>query len=363
MISILIIACPCALGLATPTAIMVGTGNAASKGILIKSGSALEMSHRVTTVVLDKTGTITQGAPRVVGTFFTYAQRKNELLQWMASVEAHSEHPLATAIVQFVQEELSLPLLPIEQFTSLTGKGVRALVNHSLIEIGNAKAFTNINIHPNITAHAEKWANQAKSIVYLAVNREVVGVIAVSDPIKQTSPQAIQQLHQLGLEVWLLSGDNAQTAKAIAQQVGIQHVLSNVLPEDKAYHIHALQTSGKKVMMVGDGINDAPALAQSDVGVAIGSGTDIAIESADIVLMNDDLHNVVHTLTLSKATIRNIKQNLFWAFAYNIIGIPIAMGVLKLIFNGPLLNPMFAALAMSLSSVSVLLNALRLRKK
>ena len=362
-ISVLIIACPCALGLATPTAIMVGTGKAASKGILIKSGIALEAAHNITTVVLDKTGTITQGTPHVVDTFFVYPNRKNELLQLMASVEAHSEHPLAESIVRFAQETQSLTLLPVEQFTSMTGKGAKAQVNGFDVTIGNAKAVVSATQHNEVTTRAEKWANQAKSIVYLAINNKVVGVVAIADPIKKTSVTAVRQLQELGLDIWLLSGDNSQTAHAIAQEVGIHHVLSDVLPKDKAHHIKELQKLGKHVMMVGDGINDAPALAQSDVGVAIGSGTDIAIESADVVLMHDDLINVVRTISLSQATIRNIKQNLFWAFSYNVIGIPIAMGILKLLFDGPLLNPMFAALAMSLSSISVLLNALRLRKK
>ncbi|MCW6661948.1 heavy metal translocating P-type ATPase [Aerococcaceae bacterium NML201209] len=360
--SVLIIACPCALGLATPTAIMVGTGRAAQQGILIKSGAALEQMATTTTILLDKTGTITQGSPVVTDTFFHEESDSEQLLQLIASAETRSEHPLAEAIVRFAQEQ-GIQLLPITEFQSITGQGVRALVQaHNLI-IGNRKLVADYLTDHRFVQQADIFANEGKSIVYVVCDEQMVGLIAIADPIKPSSLTAIHSLQNLGMDVWMISGDNARTAQAVADQVGIQHVMSEVLPKDKAQQVQHLQAQHNAVMMVGDGINDAPALAQADIGVAIGSGTDIAIESADVVLMRGDLASVATSIQLSRATLRTIKQNLFWAFAYNIVGIPVAMGVLKLLFNGPLLDPMIAALAMSLSSVSVVLNALRLRNK
>ncbi|MDO4432332.1 MAG: heavy metal translocating P-type ATPase [Aerococcaceae bacterium] len=357
MISVLIIACPCALGLATPTAIMVGTGNAARRGILIKNGAALEAAATIDTVVLDKTGTITQGNPRVMATYVAEGMNQEELFTWIASAEKHSEHPLAEAIVSY----LNTTTVALDHFESITGKGVIATIQQQLLHIGNAALMPEIPEH--FAQQADTFAKKGYSLVYVALNQQLVGLFGIQDPIKETSASAIQTLQQLGLRVIMLTGDNEQTAQAIAKQVGVADVISHVLPHEKAATILNLQNQGQRVMMVGDGINDAPALAQANVGVAIGAGTDIAIESADVVLMHSQLPEIAQTIDLSRATLRTIKRNLFWAFFYNVVGIPIAMGVLKLLFNGPLLNPMIAALAMSLSSVSVLLSTLLLRKK
>lgn len=360
-ISILIIACPCALGLATPTAIMVGTGNGAQKGILIKSGTALEGIHHANAVLLDKTGTITEGQPTV--TDFVLANNGHDqaqLLAWVAAAESASEHPLGEAIVRYATEDQRLSLPKVEHFNSVTGKGIEARIDGQEIKIGNRKMMADFAEDTALTTVADRLANEAKTPMFIAVNDKLAGVIAVADPIKAESAQAIQQLKAMGLEVIMITGDNKKTAERIGEQVGVDRVMSEVMPEDKADMVKQLQSEGKHVIMVGDGINDAPALAQADIGMAIGSGTDIAIESADTVLMKNQLTDVVAAIDLSHATIRNIKQNLFWAFSYNVIGIPIAMGVLYL-FGGPLLSPMFAAVAMSMSSVSVLVNALRLR--
>lgn len=361
-ISVLIIACPCALGLATPTAIMVGTGNGAQKGILIKSGVALESTHHADTVLLDKTGTITLGEPQVTDFEVVEGIDRNKVLTLIGAAESASEHPLGEAIVRYTEEKgVSLP--NVDQFDSITGQGIVAEIAGDSIHIGNRRLMEEVLTHTiseKMEATVTRLSEEAKTAMYLAINGENVGVIAVSDPVKDSSVDAIRKLHELGLEVVMLTGDNQKTAETIAQSVGVDQVIAEVLPEDKAGVVEKLQSQGKHVVMVGDGINDAPALAQADIGMAIGSGTDIAIESADIVLMQSDLHGVPKAIGLSSATIKNIKQNLFWAFAYNVIGIPVAMGVLHLL-GGPLLSPMFAALAMSLSSVSVLLNALRLR--
>ncbi|HFU4086695.1 TPA: heavy metal translocating P-type ATPase [Streptococcus suis] len=359
-ISVLVIACPCALGLATPTAIMVGTGKGAENGVLFKSGQAIEVLEKIDTIVFDKTGTITQGKP-VVTDIQVFGHFTNEqALQLAASSEQYSEHPLAQALLRSA-EETSIPLLASKDFQALSGRGLSVTIAEQHILLGNASLMTESAIEiDQAVAVAEKFASEAKTPVYLAADGELVAVIAIADQVKPSSQAAIQALHQMGLEVVMLTGDNAKTAQAIADQVGIDRVISQVLPEDKAEQVKRIQATGKKVAMVGDGINDAPALAQAEVGIAIGSGTDVAIESADLVLMHSDLMDVPKAVRLSHLTIQNIKQNLFWAFAYNVVGIPIAMGLLH-VFGGPLLNPMLAGAAMALSSVSVVLNALRLK--
>ncbi|UUM62476.1 heavy metal translocating P-type ATPase [Streptococcus suis] len=361
-ISVLVIACPCALGLATPTAIMVGTGKGAENGLLFKSGQAVEVLQKVDTIVFDKTGTITQGKPQVTDMTVFSSATEEEVLQLAASAEQYSEHPLAQALLKSA-EDAGLSLLPSQDFQALSGRGLSVKIAEQTILLGNEKLMKESGIAlGSAIATAETYANQAKTPVYLAADGHLLVVIAIADQVKPSSHAAIQALHQMGLEVVMLTGDNEKTAQAIADQVGIDTVISQVLPEDKANQVKALQAQGKQVAMVGDGINDAPALAQAEVGIAIGSGTDVAIESADLVLMHSDLMDVPKAVRLSQLTMKTIKQNLFWAFAYNVIGIPIAMGLLHL-FGGPLLNPMLAGAAMALSSVSVLLNALRLRTR
>ncbi|MGQ7355879.1 heavy metal translocating P-type ATPase [Streptococcus suis] len=361
-ISVLVIACPCALGLATPTAIMVGTGKGAENGLLFKSGQAVEVLQKVNTIVFDKTGTITQGKPQVTDMTVFSSATEEEVLQLAASAEQYSEHPLAQALLKSA-EDAGLSLLPSQDFQALSGRGLSVKIAEQTILLGNEKLMKESGIAlGSAIATAETYANQAKTPVYLAADGHLLVVIAIADQVKPSSHTAIQDLHQMGLEVVMLTGDNEKTAQAIADQVGIDTVISQVLPEDKANQVKALQAQGKQVAMVGDGINDAPALAQAEVGIAIGSGTDVAIESADLVLMHSDLMDVPKAVRLSQLTMKTIKQNLFWAFAYNVIGIPIAMGLLHL-FGGPLLNPMLAGAAMALSSVSVLLNALRLRTR
>jgi Cu+-exporting ATPase len=437
-ISVLVIACPCALGLATPTAIMVGTGKGAENGILIKGGEALETAHKIQTIVFDKTGTITEGKPEVtdivgsgewgVGTQLMHrvavlinecgragaqlnAQDKKrcglalarpvgveqitvnteqgamsneqsmnaDLLQLVAAAEKNSEHPLASAIVREA-EKRGLVMLPVTDFKAITGQGIEAKITvsqspvpspHSLLPtpqsplpilIGNKKLMDERGISlAELEADSDRLAAEGKTPMYVAVDGKAAGIVAVADVLKPSSKAAIEKLHKMGIETVMITGDNKKTANAIAKQVGIDRVLAEVLPQDKSAEVKKLQDEGRKVAMVGDGINDAPALAQADIGIAIGSGTDVAMESADIVLMRSDLSDVPTAINLSKRTIRNIKQNLFWAFGYNVLGIPIAAGVLYL-FGGPLLNPVFAAAAMSLSSVSVLTNALRLKR-
>ena len=358
-IAILVIACPCALGLATPTAIMVGTGKGAENGILIKGGEALETTHKIKTVIFDKTGTITEGKPQVTDVVSTTLD-KDTLLKLTASAEKSSEHPLGEAIVRDAEEK-GMVLLPLEEFESITGRGIRVKVDGKELLAGNLKLMVENNIAiDHFQEESDRLASEGKTPMYIALDNKAEGIIAVADVVKASSQKAIKKLQSMGLEVAMITGDNKKTAEAIAKQVGITRVLSEVLPQDKADEVKKIQSEGKSVAMVGDGINDAPALAQADIGIAIGTGTDVAIESADIVLMNSDLMDVASAIELSKATIKNIKQNLFWAFAYNTAGIPIAAGLLY-IFGGPLLNPMFAAAAMSLSSVSVVMNALRLR--
>lgn len=360
-ISVLVIACPCAMGLATPTAIMVGTGKGAENGILIKSGEALETAHKINAIILDKTGTITEGKPSVTDLICASNFTQEKLLQLAASAEKNSEHPLGQAIVRGAQEK-SLTPLEAENFNSITGQGIEAQIAGLSVFVGNRKMMEEKNISvKELEKDADKLAEEGKTPVFVATDGQPAGIVAVADVVKKSSRAAIESLHKMGIEVAMITGDNKKTAEAIARQVGIDRVLAEVLPQDKAFEVKKLQQEGRKVAMVGDGINDAPALAQSDIGIAIGSGTDVAMESADIVLMHSDLTDVPTAILLSKKTIRNIKQNLFWAFGYNTIGIPVAAGVLYL-FGGPLLNPMLAAAAMSLSSVSVLTNALRLKR-
>ncbi|HFI0272255.1 heavy metal translocating P-type ATPase [Streptococcus suis] len=360
-ISVLVIACPCALGLATPTAIMVGTGKGAENGVLFKSGQALEILPKIEVMVFDKTGTITQGQPEVTDLISFSDRTEQELLQLAASSEQNSEHPLGQAILD-AAKQADLELLPTTNFQAHAGRGLSVTIAEQTIFFGNAKLMVEAGVDTALASQqAERLASQGKTPMYLAEAGQLLALIAVADTVKPTSRQAIAKLRQQGVEVVMLTGDNEKTAQAIAQEVGIDRVISDVLPEDKARQIQVLQAEGKRVAMVGDGINDAPALAQADLGLAIGSGTDVAIESADVVLMRSDLLDVPRALTLSRATMRTIKQNLFWAFAYNVLGIPVAMGILHL-FGGPLLNPMLAGAAMSLSSVSVLLNALRLKR-
>ncbi|MCL4923031.1 MULTISPECIES: heavy metal translocating P-type ATPase [Streptococcus] len=361
IIAVLVIACPCALGLATPTAIMVGTGKGAENGLLFKSGQAIETLQGVNTIVFDKTGTITEGKPQVTDIHLVSAKNREQVLQLAASSEQFSEHPLAQALLQAAQTE-KIDLLPASDFQALSGRGLSVTIAEQSIYLGNERLMREkeIDLSQGL-AVAEAFARQAKTPVFLANQEGLLAVIAIADKVKDTSRQAVQALQAMGLEVVMLTGDNEKTAQAIAREVGITQVVSQVLPDDKANQVKLLQEEGKTVAMVGDGINDAPALAQAHVGLAIGSGTDIAIESADIVLMHSDILDVVKAIKLSQATMRTIKQNLFWAFAYNVIGIPIAMGLLH-VFGGPLLNPMFAGAAMALSSVSVVLNALRLKR-
>lgn len=359
-ISVLIIACPCALGLATPTAIMVGTGKGAENGILIKSGEALEIAHKVNTIVFDKTGTLTEGKPKVTD-IFTVGIDERELLQIVASAEKGSEHPLGQSIVDEANR-LDIKLISVDKFSAIVGQGIKVNIKNTQVLVGNKKLMDDYKVDlTELSDASDKLASAGKTPMYVSFDSKLVGIIGVADVIKSSSISAIKALKKMGIEVIMITGDNKKTAVAIAEQLGITNVLSEVLPQDKSSEIKKLQALNRVVAMVGDGINDAPALAQADIGIAVGTGTDVAIESADIVLLRSDLMGVTKALELSKKTISNIKQNLFWAFGYNVIGIPIAAGLLHL-FGGPLLNPIFAAAAMSLSSVSVLLNALRLKR-
>ena len=360
-IAVLVISCPCALGLATPVAIMVGTGKAAEQGILIKSAESLELMHRVQTVVLDKTGTVTQGLPKVTDILCAEGVTAEDLLCVAASAEQPSEHPLARAIIDEAKER-RVPLCAVSDFTAVPGGGVQAQLDGAAIYAGNERFMTLTGVNTGALRHAaEKLAQEGKTPLFFAEEERLLGVIAVADTVKSDSTEAIARLQALGRDVVLLTGDNERTAQAVASQIGVKRVLAQVLPQDKAQCVAQLQREGKRVAMVGDGINDAPALAKADVGLAIGAGTDIAIESADIVLMKSTLRDVVTAVELSGAVLRNIRQNLFWAFFYNAIGIPVAAGVLYPAF-GITLNPMIAAAAMSLSSVCVVGNALRLRR-
>ena len=360
-ISVLVIACPCALGLATPTAIMVGTGKGAENGILLKSGEALEEANHVNMVVFDKTGTITNGTPVVTDVVTADSTDADALIRLAASLEVASEHPLGEAIVAKAKEQ-GAAFDEVTNFEAIPGFGIKGHVGETLVFLGNEKWMRENGLaNEAMNEKANRFAEQGKTPLYIGYNDAVQGLIVVADTVKESSARAIQTLHEMGIQVAMMTGDHERTAQAIAAEVGIDRVFSEVLPQDKANYVSKLQEEGYIVAMVGDGINDAPALAQAQVGIAIGTGTDVAIESADAVLMKSDLMDVPAMLKLSRATIRNIKENLFWAFAYNVIGIPFAMGVLHL-FGGPLLNPMIAGAAMSFSSVSVVLNALRLKR-
>jgi len=360
LVSVLIIACPCALGLATPTAIMVGTGRGASQGILIKGGESLETAHKLTTIVLDKTGTITNGRPELTDILTTGAIEENRLLQLVAAVERSSEHPLGEAIVR-AAESRELPLPPATRFRSLTGRGLEATVESQSVLLGNARlmAEREIDVSP-LQADAARLAQAGKTPMFVALDGRIAAIVAVADTIKAGSAEAVARLRAMGLEVVMITGDNAATAQAIAQQAGIEKVLAEVLPDQKAAEVQKLQSLGQIVGMVGDGINDAPALAQADVGIAIGTGTDVAMEASDITLIRGDLRGVVSAIELSHATMRTIRQNLFFAFVYNILGIPLAAGVFYPVWH-VMLSPMIASAAMALSSVSVVTNSLRLK--
>ena len=360
-IAVLVIACPCALGLATPTSIMVGTGKGAENGILIKSGEALETAYKIKTVVFDKTGTITKGKPILTNLIAYGKYNENELLKIAASVENDSEHPLAEAIVNKAKEK-NIEIKPYEKFRAMPGYGIRAIFEGKEVQIGNRKLMENRKINVEISQKDyDILLNEGKTPMYISIDNELAGLVAVADVIKETSKEAIEKLKKMGIKTVMLTGDNEKTAKFIAKQVGIDDVISEVLPYQKSQKVKELQEKDEFVAMVGDGINDSPALAQANVGIAIGNGTDVAIESADIVLIRNDLRDVAGAIALSKATITNIKENLFWAFFYNVLGIPFAAGIFYAFFNGPKLDPMIAAFAMSFSSVSVLGNALRLK--
>jgi Cu+-exporting ATPase len=362
-VGVLIIACPCALGLATPTSVMVGTGKGAENGILIKSAQSLEMAHKIQTIVLDKTGTLTQGKPTVTD-FVTVNGTDNgnefHLLQLAATIERNSEHPLAAAVVKYAQsQEVSLSKSAVTDFVANAGSGVQGMVAEHLIQIGTQRWLAELGINTDaFQQYQEDWEAAGKTVIWLAVDGELQGIMGIADALKPSSAAAVKALQKLGLEVVMLTGDNQRTANAIAQQVGISRIFAEVRPDQKAAIIQTLQS--QIVAMVGDGINDAPALAQADVGIAIGTGTDIAIAASDITLISGDLQGIVTAIQLSRATITNIRQNLFFAFIYNVIGIPVAAGILYPIL-GWLLNPIIAGAAMALSSLSVVTNALRLR--
>jgi Cu+-exporting ATPase len=359
-IAVLIIACPCALGLATPTSIMVGTGKGAENGILIRSGEALEVAHKIDTLIFDKTGTLTKGEPEVTD-IISFSLSEREILFYASSAEKGSEHPLGEAIVHKAQEE-NIEMIKARDFQAVPGHGIKATVDHKKVLLGNEKLLENEGIRVrDFEQHAESLSADGKTPMFLSIDARIAGIIAVADTLKEDSLRAVKSLYDMGIEVVMITGDNRRTGSAIARQVGIKRILAEVLPEDKAREVKKLQEEGKTVAMVGDGINDAPALAQADIGIAIGSGTDIAMEASDITLIGSSLKGVVGAVLLSKATLKNIRQNLFWAFAYNVTLIPVAAGLLFPFF-GILLNPMFAAAAMGMSSVTVVTNALRLKR-
>ena len=362
-VGVLIIACPCALGLATPTSVMVGTGKGAENGILIKGADSLELAHQIQTIVLDKTGTLTQGKPTVTD-FVTVGGTANsneiKLIRLAAAVERQSEHPLAEAVVRYAQSQ-QVDLGEAQKFEAIAGSGVQGIVSDHLVQIGTQRWMEELGINTQVLQkYKALWEGAGKTVVWIAVNGEIEGLMGIADALKPSSEVAVRALRRLGLEVVMLTGDNRQTAEAIAQEVGIRRIFAEVRPDQKVAQVQALQAEGKVVAMVGDGINDAPALAQADVGIAIGTGTDVAIAASDITLISGDLQGIVTAIQLSRATIQNIRQNLFFAFIYNVAGIPIAAGVLFPIF-GWLLNPVIAGGAMAFSSVSVVTNALRLR--
>jgi P-type Cu+ transporter len=364
-VTVLIIACPCAMGLAVPTAVMVSTGRGAERGVLIKRGEALEHTGHIDVVVFDKTGTVTEGHPAVQSVELASGDSPGldqpRVLQLAASVERLSEHPLAEAIVAEATR-LDLPLEDVVEFETLTGKGVLGMVHRTRVAVGSAALMRELGIDTiALRSRADQMAAEGQTTVYVAVDGQVAALIAVADPIRPTSGEAVGRLKRLGLEIVLLSGDNRRTGEAVARAVGIERVIAEVLPGQKVEEVRRIQSQGKAVAVVGDGLNDAPALAAADIGIAMGTGVDVAVEAADIVLMRSDLLGVVEAITLSRRTMRVIRQNLFWAFVYNVIGIPIAAGALYPVF-GLLLTPAMAAAAMAASSVSVVTNSLRLRK-
>jgi len=375
-IAVIIIACPCALGLATPTAIMVGTGKGAEHGILIRSAEALERSHKIKSVLMDKTGTLTGGEPRLTDVITTSAFSQVEAIKLAASVEHASEHPLGEAIVKAASEE-KLKLSPVSDFKAIPGRGVEALLDGKKVTLGNLRLVEEKGFALNgLKQKAESLRAEGKTVMFLGLDGQIAGIFALADTLKPSAKEAVRKLHKMGIEVVMLTGDNERTAEAIAREAGIDRVIAEVLPEDKARQVKILQDEGKVVAMVGDGINDAPALAQADVGIAIGTGSDVAMETGDITLISGDLTGIVTAISLSKRTMRTIKQNLFWAFAYNAALIPVAAGVLYLAFGQSgvpaglrfilgdygFLNPILAAAAMALSSVTVVTNSLRLRR-
>jgi Cu+-exporting ATPase len=359
-VAVLIIACPCALGLATPMSIMVAMGRGASLGVLFKNAEAIELLRKVDTLVVDKTGTLTEGKPQLVSVEPAAGMDANKLLRVAAGLERGSEHPLAAAIVS-AAEARGLKVDPAEKFESLTGRGVRGQVGGSPVALGNQKLFEELGIDPGLlAAKAEALRGDGQTVMFVAVEHKIVGLLGVADPIKQTTPEAIRQLHADGIRIVMLTGDSRTTAKSVAKKLQIDEVVAEVLPEGKAAVVKRLQAEGRFVAMAGDGINDAPALAQAQVGIAMGTGTDVAMESAGVTLIKGDLRGILRARALSRATMSNIKQNLFFAFVYNSVGVPIAAGILYPVF-GLLLSPIIAAAAMSFSSVSVITNALRLR--
>jgi Cu+-exporting ATPase len=360
-VAVLIIACPCALGLATPMSVMVAMGKGASLGVLFRNAKAIEVMRKIDTVVVDKTGTLTEGKPKLVSIVTTGGVDKSEMLRLAASLERASEHPLAAAIVQGA-EEAGLTLATVDSFASITGKGVRGMIGGHSTAIGNLALLDELKIDAgSLHEEAEHLRADAQTVMFVIIDGRASGLIAVADPIKSSTPDAIRTLHAEGVRVVMVTGDNRVTAEAVAKKLNVDEVIADVLPEQKLEIVKRLQGERHLVAMAGDGINDAPALAQADVGIAMGTGTDVAMESADVTLVKGDLRAVARARSLSHATMRNIKQNLFWAFVYNILGVPIAAGVLYPVF-GILLSPMLAAAAMSFSSVSVIANALRLRR-
>jgi Cu+-exporting ATPase len=360
-VAVLIIACPCALGLATPISIMVATGRAALSGILIKDAQTLETMEKVTTLVVDKTGTLTEGKPKVTLIKLVGNMTEADVLQYTASLESVSEHPLADAVLSKAEEK-EIELLKVEDFNSITGKGIEGVIDAKKVQIGSEKFLAELGISVDgVIDEVDALRQEGKGVIFVVIDGEFVSVLGIEDPIKETSQEAILALQKEGIEIVMLSGDNEKTAKAVGKRLNIKKVYGNVLPKDKLEKIQELQAEGKVVAMAGDGINDAPALAQADVGISMGTGTDVAIESAGVTLIKGDLRGIVKIHRLSVETIKNIKQNLFFAFVYNSAGVPIAAGVLYPIF-GILLSPVIAAAAMSFSSVSVILNALRLKR-